>query len=80
MPLTIENDDTLRISAAPQSMVEGASGRQSLHFTVGLSQALEEPITISYLTRNLTASAGSDYQAASGTLTFAAGETSKGLV
>ncbi len=79
VPLTIENDDTLRISAAPQSMVEGASGSQSLHFTVGLSQALEEPITISYLTRNLTASAGSDYQAASGTLTFAAGETSKGL-
>ena len=35
------------------------------------------PVTVQYGTANGTASAGSDYKARSGTLTFAAGETSK---
>src|SRR5262249_45694084 len=35
------------------------------------------PVSVSYATSNGTATAGSDYAAASGTLNFAAGETSK---
>ena len=34
-------------------------------------------VTIDYATSNGTATAGSDYTAASGTLTFSAGDTSK---
>ncbi|HTK77948.1 MAG TPA: Calx-beta domain-containing protein, partial [Gemmataceae bacterium] len=45
--------------------------------TVTLSAASTETITIAYATGDGSATAGSDYQAASGTLTFAPGETTK---
>ena len=59
--------------AGPAAVNEGGVAT----FTFGLSQAAVVPITVSYATSNLTASSASDYAAASGTLTFAAGETSK---
>ncbi|MCW2244376.1 cellulase family glycosylhydrolase [Azospirillum canadense] len=46
-------------------------------FTVKLSQAYSQAVTVDYATADGTAKAGSDYTAASGKLTFAAGETSK---
>jgi len=46
-------------------------------FTVSLSAASGKEITVAYATSNGTATAGSDYTAASGTLTFSAGDTSK---
>ncbi|NBT14158.1 MAG: hypothetical protein EBS56_11375, partial [Planctomycetia bacterium] len=46
-------------------------------FTVSLSAASTQPVTVQYATANGTAVAGSDYAAASGTLTFAPGETQK---
>ena len=48
-----------------------------LTFTVTLSAASAQPVTVQYATANGTAVAGSDYAAASGTLTFAPGETQK---
>ena len=42
---------------------------------VRLSPASAEPVTVSYVTRDDSAVAGEDYQAASGTLTFAPGQT-----
>ena len=42
-----------------------------------LSQAASGPVTVNYSTANGTATAGSDYTARSGTVTFAAGETTK---
>ncbi|BAY27535.1 hemolysin-type calcium-binding region [Calothrix sp. NIES-2100] len=45
--------------------------------TVTLDQASTEDITVAYTTNNGTAIADQDYTATSGTLTFAAGETSK---
>ena len=53
------------------------SGTTDLAFTVSLSAAAKSPVTVTYKTTNGTATAGSDYTAQSGTLTFAAGETSK---
>jgi chitinase len=78
---TIQNDDqppplpTLSIGNA--SVTEGNSGTVNVAFVVTLSQAAASPVTVQYATANGTAVAGSDYNATSGTLTFAAGETSK---
>ena len=65
------------ISVGDASVSEGNSGTSQLAFTVTLSQATTGPVTVHYSTGNGTATAGSDYTAVSGTLTFAAGETSK---
>ena len=59
------------------TVTEGHAGTQSATFTVTLSAASDQPVTVAYATADGTATAGSDYQAASGTLTFAPGETSK---
>ena len=49
----------------------------SLDFAVTLSRAASGPVTVDYATADGTAAAGADYTAASGTLTFAPGETEK---
>ena len=46
-------------------------------FTVTLSEAAKDDVTVDWTTASGTAVAGSDFIAASGTLTFAAGETKK---
>src|SRR5262249_47911288 len=58
---------------------EGNSGTTNAAFTVSLSAAVPQPVTVHYATGGGTATAGSDYQSTSGILTFAAGETSKGI-
>jgi chitinase len=65
------------LSVADATVSEGDSGTHDLAFTVSLSAAAKSPVTVKYGTTNGTATAGSDYTAQSGTLTFAAGETSK---
>jgi hypothetical protein len=59
------------------TVTEGNTGTIAAVFTVTLSEASTEAVTVAYATSNAGAIAGSDYQAASGTLTFAPGETSK---
>ena len=46
-------------------------------FTVSLSQATNQPVSVDFATLDGLATAGSDYTAAMGTLTFAAGDTSQ---
>ncbi len=76
---TITNDDVVlpTLSIADASVAEGDTGTSILTFTVSLSQAATGPVSVQFATGDGTASAGSDYGAASGTLTFAAGETVK---
>jgi hypothetical protein len=50
---------------------------QTMSFTITLSQASASAVTVNWATADGTATAGGDYTAASGTATFAAGETSK---
>ena len=59
------------------TVAEGNAGTASATFTVSLSAASTETVVVSFATANGTAAAGSDYVAASGTLTFAPGETSQ---
>jgi hypothetical protein len=65
------------ISVNDVAVTEGNTGTLADIFTVTLSTASTQPVTVAYATGYGTATAGSDYQAASGTLTFAPGETSK---
>ena len=46
-------------------------------FSVTLSAASGQTVTVDYASSNGTATAGADYTATSGTLTFAAGDTTK---
>ncbi|UBF23864.1 hypothetical protein K9N68_19135 [Kovacikia minuta CCNUW1] len=59
------------------SLNEGNSGTTNAVFTVSLSAASTQSVTVSYATANGTAVAGSDYTATNGQLSFNAGETSK---
>jgi hypothetical protein len=59
------------------TVTEGNAGSVNANFTVTLSPAATGSVTVDYATANNTATAGSDYTATSGTLTFAAGETTK---
>ena len=57
---------------------EGNTGTRNATFTVTLSAASAQPVTVAYTTAGGTAAVG-DYQDTSGTLTFAPGETSKAI-
>jgi hypothetical protein len=65
------------LSVADASVLEGNSGTTPLTFTVSLSAPSPTPVTAGYATADGTAAAGSDYVAASGTLTFAPGQVQK---
>jgi hypothetical protein len=66
-----------RLQIGDATVTEGNTGTVSATFTVTLSAASNQPITVAYATADHNATAGSDYQAASGTLTFAPNEISK---
>jgi hypothetical protein len=66
-----------RISIGDVSKVEGRNGNTMFVFTVTLSAPSATQVKVNYTTADGTARAGEDYLAASGTLTFAPGETTK---
>ena len=91
---TITNDDTTATPtvslSGPSSVSEGdtvssASGQVSqttgyATYVVSLSSAATTAVTVVYSTSNGTAAAGSDYGAATGTLTIAAGSSSGNIL
>jgi len=77
---TINNDDAQpTISINDVSVNEGNAGTTSAGFTVSLSNASSQTITVNYATADGTATAGNDYVAATGTVTFTPGQTSQPL-
>ncbi len=81
---TITNDDSdpvavnpPTVSVANATVAEGNSGTSELAFTVSLSKASTTPVSVNYTTANGTATAGQDYTATSGTVTFAPGVLSQ---
>jgi GH18 family chitinase len=67
------------VSISNASISEGNSGTSQLRFTVALSKASPDTVTVGYNTANGTATAGTDYTATAGTLTFTPGVTSQQL-
>ena len=63
------------VSVADARAEEGTD--ETIDFAVSLSRAASGPVAVAYATADGTATAGEDYTRASGTLSFAAGETEK---
>ena len=84
---TIESAETSTVEALPAlpalsiadaSVDEGdAGGTATLVFTVTLNNAATETVTVDWATSDGTATAGTDYTAGTGSLTFNSGDSSK---
>src|SRR5215213_9965519 len=73
-----ENRALLSVTIGDVTMIEPASGTADAVFTVRLDRAHGgEAVQVDFSTEDASARAGADYMAASGTLTFAPGETAK---
>src|SRR5205085_12555726 len=60
-------------------VVEGTGGTTDLVYTITLAGDLDLAVTAAYSTADGTATAGADYTATSGTLTFAPGPTTQAV-
>ena len=73
--------DTVTVAGSGQLSVADAEATEeddtALEFVVTLNPAASDTVTVDYATSDGTATAGEDYTATSGTLTFAAGDTTK---
>jgi hypothetical protein len=73
----VDNEPRISINSVPKAEGNG-KGTTLFVFTVTLSVAYDQPVTVNFATADGTAKVSDhDYQAKSGTLTFAPGETTK---
>src|SRR5206468_540484 len=77
---TILDNDPPAISINNVAVTEGNSGTVSATFTLRLSSASGQTVSVHYATADGTAVAGRDYLASTGTLTFPPGTTTQTLV
>jgi hypothetical protein len=71
-------DNEPRISISDVTKAEGKNGKTAFTFTITLSAAYDQPVTVSFQTVNGTATTGdNDYVAKTGTITFNPRQTTK---
>ena len=79
----LDNTIEAAIGGPVRIRIEGGKAKERegavIDFPVTLNRASSETVSVDYATADSTAKAGEDYEAVSGTLTFAAGETEKTL-
>jgi len=76
----VDNDNAPSLQINDASVAEGNSGTRNLTFPVTLGRASAKTVTVRWATANGSARAPSDYVSASGTLTFAPGQTVQNVV
>ena len=74
---TIWNDDGATLRVGDISVVEGNSGTVEANFLVTLSIPSADPVLVDYATSDETATAGLDYVARNGPITFFPGSTNQ---
>ena len=75
----IDDDAPPTVSVSDVAVAEGNEGTVAANFTVSLSTPSSLGVAVDYATANGAAVAPADYAATSGTLNFAAGETTKSV-
>lgn len=73
----VDDDPQPEITIDDVAIAEGNSGTRNVNLTARLSAPSGQKITVAYTTADGTATAGSDYTARSGMLTFYAGSTTQ---
>jgi Calx-beta domain-containing protein/VCBS repeat protein/FG-GAP repeat protein len=73
----LDNDPPPAVSIGDCAVLEGNAGSVPCNFTVVLTSPSSFTAGVSYATADVTATAGSDYTAAAGTLTFTPGTSSQ---
>jgi len=75
---TILDNDNYTIAVAPQpNITEGDAGSSPVQFSVTLDQAGDLPVSVAWTVSGDTATEGTDFSAADGTLNFAPNDTVK---
>ena len=79
----LTNDSEAAVGGPVRIRIAGGKAKERegavIECPVTLNRASEETVSVDYVTADGTAKAGEDYEAVSGTLTFAGGETEKTL-
>jgi hypothetical protein len=75
----LDNDPLPALSVAGCSVAEGNAGTTPCTFNLTLTPASGRNVTVAYATVDGTATAGSDYTSASGTVTFTPGATARSV-
>lgn len=70
-------DNEARLSINNASIKEGNNGTKQMTFIVTMAAAYDQTVTVKFSTHDWSTTAGQDYVAKSGTLTFLPGETKK---
>jgi 6-phosphogluconolactonase (cycloisomerase 2 family) len=73
---SIVDDDAAGLAVADVAVRERRAGPTSVTFTVSLVPTLPDPVSVQFTTEDGTATAGFDYTAAAGTLSFGPGQGS----
>src|SRR5262249_19380646 len=73
----LDNDPVPTLAVNHVTVTEGNTGTTNAVFTVTLTGATALPVSVSFATADVTATAGSDYTGRSGSLTFQPGTTAQ---